>query len=97
MSAKLWNESALGIYVLCWKGTNGRNEVSWFEGLDAPMFSFHMAAQDRMTPPIQIRKPERFGHWPFRNGSHAKTFADFKAFVQAFADECEQSGEVVFG
>ncbi len=33
MSVKLWNESALGIYALCWKGKNGRNDMMPVSGL----------------------------------------------------------------
>lgn len=87
---KLWNESAMGIYVLCWKtAASKRCAVSWAVGLDTPMFEFYSTTRGSMTPPIPIRNPGRFGRWPFRTNSHKATMADFRAFVQRFADECE--------
>jgi len=85
MSARLWNESALGIYQFCWnsKASGGRCEVAWYEGLGDPRFSFYSVTRGSMTPPIPIRNPERFGFKPPRK------LADFKAFVQRYADECE--------
>jgi hypothetical protein len=82
---KIWNESALGIYQFAWKSATGsRCELAWYEGLDAPRFSFWISGQQRMSPPVAVRNPERFG-W-----RTPRRVADFKVFVQAFADACEQ-------
>jgi len=87
---KLWNESAMGIYALCWKTkASKRCVVSWFDGLGTPVFEFYSTTRGSMTPPIPIRNPGRFGRWPFRTNSHKAMMADFRAFVQRFADEGE--------
>ena len=94
MSVKLWNTSALGVYGFAWYGSDKRRcEAEWFRGLREPLFSFYSAELGKMTPFIPIRNPERFGYWPLSNQSHAKALADFKAFVTAFAEECEEEGE----
>jgi hypothetical protein len=84
MPTTIRNESALGIYVFAWTSATGtRCELCWYEGLDAPCFSFWIGPQGRMCPPIVVRDPERFGWKPPRK------VADFKAFAQRFADACE--------
>lgn len=91
---RLVNESALGIYVLSWTSKAGKRcVVSWFDGLGEPRFEFWSTTRGSMTPPVPIRNPGRFGPWPFRTASHAKTLADFKSFVQRFAGECESDEE----
>jgi len=80
-STRLRNESALGVYLFAWtSATGGRCELCWHEGLDAPLFSIWISAQGRMSAPIAVRNPDRFGWRPPRR------LADFKAFAQRFAD-----------
>jgi hypothetical protein len=84
ITVKLWNESALGIYQMCWKSkTGGRCEVAWYEGLGEPRFSFYSTTRGGMTPPVPIRNPGRFG-W-----AEPRKLADFKAFVLRYAEACE--------
>jgi hypothetical protein len=85
MATRLRNESALGVYRLAWTSRTGaRCELCWCEGLDAPWFSYWISAQARMSPPIPVINPQRFGWQPPRR------IADFIAFAQRFADACEQ-------
>jgi hypothetical protein len=85
MPTRIRNESAWGIYVFSWKSATGaRCELCWYDGLDAPRFSFWISAQARMCPPIAVRSPERFG-WKV-----PRKVADFKPFAQRFADACEE-------
>lgn len=90
MSAvKLVNESALGIYVMSWQSPGRkRNVITWCEGMDTPALEFFISSQNRMSRPVPIRNPQRFG-WttPF-------SLKMFKEFCQKFADvaESEASG-----
>lgn len=86
---KLVNESALGIYRFSWKASTGiRCEVLWSAGVSAPLFSFFIIGRQRVSDPIPIRNPDRFG-W---NGPPRK-LADFKAFAERFAQACEDDAE----
>lgn len=90
MSVKLVNESALGIYVFTWQAHgNKRCELSWYEGLATPAFSFYVSARGRMSPPVAVRNPERFAPWPLPSGK-GKQLAGFKALATAFAEAAEQ-------
>ena len=91
MAVQLVNESALGIYVFTWKADGKRCELSWYEGLEAPAFSFYVSGRGRMSPPLAVRSPERFAPWPLPAGSSKKTMAGFKAFALAFAEETLKS------
>ncbi|MEJ3741783.1 hypothetical protein WEI85_00575 [Actinomycetes bacterium KLBMP 9797] len=85
MPVHLRNESALGIYVFAWTSATGsRCELCWHDGLDAPLFSFFSQGRGRMSPPIAVANPQRFGWAPPRR------ITEFKAFAQRFADACEQ-------
>jgi hypothetical protein len=96
MAIKLVNESALGIYTFSWQAAgNKRCELSWYEGLALPAFSFHVSALGRMSPAVPVRDPERFAPWPLPAGNAKKTLAGFKAFATAFAEKAEeQDGEL---
>jgi hypothetical protein len=70
--------------VMCWQSrTSKRCAVSWCDGMTEPAFEFYSTTRGSMTPPIPIRNPDRFGFKPPRK------LADFRAFVQRFADACE--------
>ncbi len=87
---KLVNESALGIYVFTWQARgNKRCELSWYEGLPEPVFSFYVSARGRMSPPVPVRSPERFAPWPLPSGK-GKQLAGLKALATAFATAAEQ-------
>lgn len=92
MTIKLVNESALGIYTLTWQSDGKRCELSWYEGLDLPAFSFYVSARGQMSPPVPVRNPERFAPWPLPAGNAKKAMAGFKAFATAFAEAAEQEG-----
>jgi hypothetical protein len=81
---RLTNESALGIYRLTWGKPRqaGRCEVVWYDGAAGPFLSLWLTGQNRMSPPLEIRNPERFG-WT----GPPRKLADFQAFVQRFAAE----------
>jgi hypothetical protein len=90
MSAvKLVNESALGIYVFSWQASGKRCELSWYEGLANPAFSFYVSSLGRMSPPVAVRSPGRFASWPLPAGK-GKQLSGFKAFALAFALAAEQ-------
>jgi hypothetical protein len=85
MPTRIRNESALGVYLFSWiSATGARCEVCWCEGLDAPLFSYWITAQARMSPPIAVTNPQRFG-W-----TTPRKITDFMAFAQRFADACEE-------
>jgi hypothetical protein len=85
MPARIRNESALGVYLFTWTSATGaRCEVCWSAGLDAPLFSYWITGQARMSPPIAVANPERFG-W-----TTPQKIADFMTFAQRFADACEE-------
>lgn len=62
MTIKLRNESALGIFRFGWDSATGaRCELLWYTELDTPLFSYWVASQHRMSPPLAVRNPQRFG------------------------------------
>lgn len=85
MSVRLVNESALGIYVMSWQSGPARKRavITWCDGMPEPMLEFFVSGLNAMSKPVAIRNPERFG-W-----RTPVTRASFKAFAQAFADQCE--------
>lgn len=85
-TVKLVNESALGVYVMSWQSPGRkRNAITWCEGMDNPALEFYISGRNRMSPPVPIRNPQRFG-WktPF-------SLKMFKEFCQKFADEAESA------
>lgn len=90
MTIRLVNESALGIYVFAWQTGGKRCELTWYEGLDLPAFSFYVTDAGRMSPGVPVRNPERFAPWPLPAGSARKTMASFKVLATAFAEATER-------
>lgn len=88
-AVRLVNETALGIYVMSWTSPgHKRNVISWYPGLGAPVLEFWVTGRDRMSPPVPIRNPARFG-WQDEVPTAKARLANFKAFAQRFADEAE--------
>lgn len=90
-TARLRNETALGVYVIAWDSAlphAGRCTVFWEESRPAPEFSYHSHTLGRPTPPQPVSGV--LGWSPPPPGQPAKkTMKQLWDKVQEFADRLE--------